>query len=245
MRTSFAIGAVAQARRVSHRPGVDQLPPDIEWRVTAGLAPYAEAVAEMEARAADVAEGRARELIWLLEHPAVYTGGTSAVDAELLDPRFPVVRTGRGGRYTYHGPGQRIGYLVLDLAKRGRDVRRFVHALEQWVIAALARAGVAAFTVPGRVGIWTLDGGREAKIGAIGVRVRRWVSYHGVAVNVAPDLGHFGGIVPCGIAGHGVTSLADLGVAAGMGDLDAALRDTFGEVLAAEVGAGARTRTGS
>jgi lipoyl(octanoyl) transferase len=213
MRTSFAIGAVAQAGRVSHRPGVDQLPPDIEWRVTAGLAPYAEAVAEMEARGADVAEGRARELIWLLEHPAVYTGGTSAVDAELLDPRFPVVRTGRGGRYTYHGPGQRIGYLVLDLAKRGRDVRRFVHALEQWVIAALARAGVAAFTVPGRVGIWTLDGGREAKIGAIGVRVRRWVTLHGFAVNLSPDLSHFGGIVPCGIGDAGVTSFERLGIA--------------------------------
>lgn len=173
---------------------------------------YDEAVAEMEARAAAVAAGQARELVWLLEHQPVYTGGTSASERDLLEPRFPVVRAGRGGKYTYHGPGQRIGYLILDLTKRGRDVRCFVHALEEWVIAALSRAGVEAFAVPGRVGIWTLDAGREAKIGAIGVRVRRWVTLHGFSVNLSPDLSHFGGIVPCGISDSGVTSLEKLGV---------------------------------
>lgn len=193
--------------------GVANIPPDIEWRVTPGLTPYENAVAEMEARAAAVADGTTRELVWLLEHPPVYTGGTSAVEAELLDPRFPVVRTGRGGRYTYHGPGQRIGYLVLDLNRRGRDIRRFVGALEGWVVAALARSGVEAFTVPGRVGIWTQDAGHEAKIGAIGVRVRRWVTLHGFSVNLSPDLSHFGGIVPCGIGDAGVTSLQRLGIA--------------------------------
>lgn len=212
-----------QARRLDHRRGcgaarerahggpVTSIPPEIEWRVSPGLTAYEEAVAEMETRAAAVAEGRARELVWLLEHPPVYTGGTSAAESDLVDPRFPVVRTGRGGRYTYHGPGQRVGYLVLDLSKRGRDIRCFVHALENWVIAALARSGVEAFAVPGRVGIWTLDGGREAKIGAIGVRVRRWVTLHGFSVNLSPDLSHFGGIVPCGISDSGVTSLARLG----------------------------------
>ncbi|WP_375429324.1 lipoyl(octanoyl) transferase LipB [uncultured Sphingomonas sp.] len=207
------------------------IPPDIEWRVTPGLTAYADAVAEMEARAAAVANGEARELVWLLEHPPVYTGGTSAVDADLIDPRFPVVRTGRGGRYTYHGPGQRIGYLVLDLGGRGRDVRRFVHALETWVIAALARAGVAAFTVPGRIGIWTLDEGREAKVGAIGVRVRRWVTLHGFSVNLSPDLSHFGGIVPCGIGDAGVTSLERLGNPCGRNAFDLDLALTFSAFL--------------
>ena len=187
-------------------------PSKIEWRVSPGLTPYEAAVAEMEARAAAVAAGEAQELVWLLEHPPIYTGGTSADIRELLDPRFPVVRTGRGGRYTYHGPGQRIGYLVLDLSRRGRDVRCFVHAVEGWIIAALARAGVEAFATPGRVGIWTAAGGRAAKIGAIGVRVRRWVTLHGFSVNLSPDLSHFGGIVPCGIADSGVTSLSELGV---------------------------------
>ncbi len=203
------------------------VPPEIEWRVTPGLTPYEDAVVEMEARAAAIGAGAARELVWLLEHPSVYTGGTSAVDAELIDPRFPVVRTGRGGRYTYHGPGQRIGYLLLDLNRRGRDVRRFVGALEGWVIAALARSGVEAFTVPGRVGIWTLDGGREAKIGAIGVRVRRWVTLHGFSVNLSPDLSHFGGIVPCGIGDAGVTSLRKLGIARAPETFDMDLALTF------------------
>lgn len=199
---------------------------DIEWRAATAIVPYADTLAEMERRAADVACGAARELIWLLEHPPVYTAGTSADPAELLDARFPVVAAGRGGRYTYHGPGQRIGYLVLDLNQRGRDVRHFVHTLEGWVIDALAVLGVAAFRAPGRVGIWTMAGDREAKIGAIGVRVRRWVTMHGFSVNVAPDLSHFGGIVPCGLADYSVTSLSALGVAADIAALDKALAAT-------------------
>lgn len=202
------------------------------WCVSPGLTGYADALATMAARVEAVAAGEASELVWLLEHPPIYTAGTSAVAAELLDPRFPVVATGRGGRHTYHGPGQRVGYLVLDLGRRGRDVRAFVHALEQWVIAALARLGVVAFAVDGRVGIWTRDGsGREAKVGAIGVRVKRWVTMHGFAVNVAPDLTHFAGIVPCGLAEHPVTSLAALGVAADMAMLDAALHATLPDFL--------------
>ena len=208
---------------------------DIEWRVTPGLTPYAAALAEMEARAAAVAAGEARELVWLLEHPPVYTAGTSADPAELIDPRFPVVAAGRGGRYTYHGPGQRIGYLVLDLGKRGRDVRCFVHGVEGWVIAALARLGIAAFRAPGRIGIWTHDRqGREAKIGAIGVRVRRWVTMHGFSVNLSPDLAHFGGIVPCGIADYPVTSAAAIDAPHDFETFDAAFaltRDAFFESL--------------
>jgi lipoyl(octanoyl) transferase len=189
-----------------------------EWQVSAGLTPYTDALAAMEARASAIAAGDARELVWLLEHPPVYTAGTSADPAELVDPRFPVVAAGRGGRYTYHGPGQRVCYLMLDLNARGRDVRCYVHALEGWAIAALAQLGVAAFRAAGRVGIWTLDGGREAKIGAIGVRVRRWVTLHGMAINVDPDLSHFGGIVPCGLPDFPVTSLAALGVTEAGGD---------------------------
>ncbi|MGU3391825.1 lipoyl(octanoyl) transferase LipB [Sphingomonas sp. M1A8_2b] len=196
---------------------------DIEWRTSAGLTPYADALAEMEARAAAVGAGEARELLWMLEHPPVYTAGTSAEAGDLIDARFPVIATGRGGKYTYHGPGQRIGYVVLDLTKRGRDVRRYVHALESWVIAALRELGVEAFAVDGRVGIWTLDRGSEAKIGAIGVRVKRWVTLHGFSVNVAPDLAHFGGIVPCGLSEYGVTSLQSLGISADLATFDAAL----------------------
>ena len=197
---------------------------DIEWRVTPGLTDYAAALAEMTARADAVMRGEARELIWLLQHPPVYTAGTSADPAELLDPRFPVVVAGRGGRYTYHGPGQRIGYLVLDLNRRGRDVRCFVHAVEGWVIDALAIVGVAAWRAEGRIGIWTRDAaGREAKIGAIGVRVRRWVTLHGFSVNVAPNLAHFGGIVPCGLPDHPVTSLAALSHETSLETFDRAL----------------------
>lgn len=205
---------------------------DIEWRIEPGLTPYANALETMEARAAAVSAGDARELVWLLEHPPVYTGGTSADPTELLDPRFPVVQTGRGGRYTYHGPGQRIGYLVLDLNRRGRDVRHFVHALEGWVIAALAGIGIDAFRAPGRIGIWTLaptpgGGVVEAKIGAIGVRVRRWVTLHGFSVNLAPDLSHFGGIVPCGLADYPVTSAEALGKATDLATFDDALAFAF------------------
>lgn len=203
-------------------------PSGIEWRVEPDRIDYGEALAAMEARAAAVTRGEAKELVWLLEHPPVYTAGTSATDtAELLDPRFPVHRTGRGGRYTYHGPGQRIGYLVLDLRDRRRDVRNYVHAVEGWVIAALGECGIEAFRAPGRIGIWTLDRGQEAKIGAIGVRIRQWVTLHGFAVNLDPDLTHFGGIVPCGIADFPVTSAAALGRPVTAERFDSALVATF------------------
>jgi lipoyl(octanoyl) transferase len=202
-----------------------------EWQVATAAVGYPEALAAMETRAAAIRNGSARELIWLLEHPPLYTAGTSADPTELLDPRFPVFAAGRGGRYTYHGPGQRIAYVQLDLASRGRDVRSYVHALEGWVIAALGEVGVTARRAEGRIGIWCDDrDGREAKIGAIGVRVRRWVTLHGLSINVHPDLSHFTGIVPCGIAEFPVTSLAALGIDATMADIDAALcahRDAF------------------
>ncbi len=208
-----------------------------EWRVIGGLSPYAETLAAMEAHAAAIAEGRAPEAVWLLEHPPLYTAGTSARPADLTDPgRFPVFAAGRGGQYTYHGPGQRVVYIMLDLNRRGRDVRRFVCALEDWVIAALAEFNVRGERRAGRVGVWVArpdkpplpDGTpREDKIAAIGVKLRRWVSFHGLAVNVEPDLSHYAGIVPCGITGHGVTSLVDLGLPVTMADLDAALMRTF------------------
>lgn len=196
-----------------------------EWRHERAPVPYRAALAQQEERNAAIAAGGAPELIWLLEHPPVYTAGTSAPAGELLDARFEVVETGRGGRYTYHGPGQRVGYVLLDLSKRGRDVRRFVHALESWVIATLGDFGIEAWAVPERIGIWTRDrDGSEAKIGAIGVRVRKWVTMHGFAVNLDPDLSHFSGIVPCGIAEYGVTSLARLGLAVAPEEWDGALR---------------------
>lgn len=205
---------------------------EIEWRVSNGLVPYPEALAEMEARAAAVRSGSASELVWLLEHPPLFTAGTSADSAELFNPmEFPVFHAGRGGRYTYHGPGQRVGYLVLDLEKRGKDIRCFVHALEGWMIAALGELGVEARREPGRIGIWTGSGAAEAKIGAIGVRVRRWVTMHGFSINVAPDLAHFGGIVPCGIAEYGVTSLERLGLDPSMNLLDQALKENFPKFL--------------
>ena len=196
-----------------------------EWRVESGLADYAETLAAMEQRAADIRAGEAGELIWLVEHPPVYTAGTSADAAELLAPaRFPVFSTGRGGRYTYHGPGQRVGYLMLDLEQRGRDLRGFICSVERLLIAALADFGVSARAIPGRVGVWTDTPAGEAKIGAIGVRVRRWVSFHGFSLNVVPDLEHFSGIVPCGLAEYPVTSLSALGIEASMADVDAALQ---------------------
>jgi lipoyl(octanoyl) transferase len=205
----------------------DGLSEGVEWRVEAAPVAYPQALAAMEARAAAVAAGEARELVWLLEHPPLYTAGTSADPAELIDPRFPVFPAGRGGRYTYHGPGQRVGYLVLDLNTRGRDVRCFVHSVESWVIETLGDLGVEAFRAPGRVGIWTSHHSTEAKVGAIGVRVRRWVTLHGFSVNLAPDLAHFGGIVPCGIADYGVTSVAALGGNASIQAFDAALATRF------------------
>ena len=201
-----------------------QTPPHIEIRQAQNLVPYREALGEMTARNAAVAAGTAGELVWLLEHPPVYTAGTSAAASELLDARFDVVEAGRGGRYTYHGPGQRVGYLVLDLSRRARDVRGFVHAVEGWVIDTLGDFGVEAWRAEGRVGIWTKGAdGAEAKIGAIGIRIRRWVTMHGFSVNLAPDLAHFGGIVPCGIGDYGVTSLAALGISVAPEEWDRAL----------------------
>jgi lipoyl(octanoyl) transferase len=205
---------------------------EIEWRVSEGLVPYRDALAEMEARVAAVRADDAAELIWLLEHPPLFTAGTSADPAELFNPMgFPVFEAGRGGRYTYHGPGQRVGYLVVDLERRGKDIRNFVHSLEGWMIAALADLGVEARREPGRIGIWTGEGSGEAKIGAIGVRVRRWVTMHGFSLNVAPDLSHFGGIIPCGIAEYGVTSLGALGLPARMNHVDFALKRNFPSFL--------------
>ncbi len=210
----------------------------VKWRVSDDPVPYPDAVAFMERRVADIHAGQAPETVWLLEHPPLYTAGTSADPAELIDPRgLPVYRTGRGGRYTYHGPGQRIAYVMLDLARRSGDIRAFVDALEAWVIASLARFNVRGERRAGRVGIWvdlgTYGGrpGEEAKIAAIGVRVRRWVTFHGIAINVDPDLSRFAGIVPCGITDRGVTSLVDLGITASITDMDAALIGTFVDVF--------------
>ena len=204
----------------------------IEWRITDGLVPYEEALAFMNDRAALIREGKARECIWLLQHPALFTAGTSADPAELFNPMgFPVHEAGRGGRYTYHGPGQRVGYVMLDLEKRGKDIRRFVHQLEEWMIGALADLGVSAHRAPGRIGIWVGEGAAEQKIGALGVRVKRWVTLHGFALNVAPDLSHFGGIVPCGISEFGVTSLDQLGKQSALASVDAALKRSFHRFL--------------
>ncbi len=208
-------------------------PPWSNGGVADGLVPYDAAVAAMEARGAAIRNRSAPELVWLVEHPPLYTAGTSAQPADLIDPSaFPVFKTGRGGQYTYHGPGQRVAYVLLDLDRRGHDVRGHVRRLEEWMILTLARFGIAGERRDGRVGIWAATGTGEAKIAAIGVRIRRWVTYHGVALNIAPDLSHYAGIVPCGISGHGVTSLAALGVVATMADVDAALRDTFDDVFA-------------
>ena len=200
----------------------------VEWRVSPGLVPYEEALSFMEDRAVAIRAGTARECVWLLQHPPLYTAGTSADPAELSNPRgFPVHQAGRGGRYTYHGPGQRVGYVMLDLEKRGRDVRCLVHSLEGWIIAALADLGIVARREPGRIGIWVGQGADEAKIAALGIRIKRWVTLHGFSINVAPDLSHFGGIVPCGISEFGVTSLKQKGKEIGMARVDAALKRQF------------------
>lgn len=209
-------------------------PSEIELRRETSPVPYRAALDEMTARNAAIAAEEAGELVWLLEHPPVYTAGTSAAAGELLDPRFEVVEAGRGGRYTYHGPGQRVGYVLLDLRRRARDVRGFVHALEGWVITTLADFGIEAFRREGRIGIWTFEkDGSEAKIGAIGVRIRRWVTMHGFSVNLDPDLSHFTGIVPCGIEEYGVTSLARLGVKVDQEGWDRALLGHAGAFFAA------------
>jgi lipoyl(octanoyl) transferase len=210
----------------------------VEWLISDTPVAYADAISFMESRVEDIHAGRAPEIVWLLEHPPLYTAGTSAEDAELLDPdRFPIYRTGRGGRYTYHGPGQRVAYVMMDLKGRGNDVRGFVHDLEDWVIRALAQFNIIGETFDDRVGIWVRRGApnnpatREDKIAAIGVRVRHWITYHGIAVNLEPDLEHFSGIVPCGITDHGVTSLWDLGLTTSMPELDSALMAAFEDVF--------------
>lgn len=208
----------------------DSLP---EWKLETEPVPYPEALAAMEERVEAIQAGAQPELIWLLEHPPLYTAGTSADPAELFNPQgFPVYQAGRGGRYTYHGPGQRVGYVLLDLNRRGRDVRHFVHSLEGWLIDALARLGVEARRAPGRIGIWVDRNGTEAKVGAIGVRVRRWITMHGFSINVSPELSHYSGIVPCGIAEFPVTSLTEMGVSNGQERLDRALLEGFDHFLA-------------
>jgi lipoyl(octanoyl) transferase len=206
----------------------------IDWKIESGLTGYEEAVAEMEDRVASIRIGAASERVWLVEHPPLYTAGTSAAADDLIDGRFPVFQSGRGGRYTYHGPGQRVAYVMLDLGKRRPDVRRYVEDLEEWLIRTLSLFGLRGERRQGRVGIWVCHGdGSEDKIAAIGVRLRHWISFHGVSLNVDPELSHFGGIVPCGIrdARYGVTSLAALGIPASMSAVDAALRLAFEEVF--------------
>ena len=210
----------------------------VEWAVSSGQVPYPDAVALMEARAEAIADGRAGELVWLLEHPPLYTAGVTAKAQDLLEPdRLPVFRSGRGGQFTYHGPGQRVAYVMLDLNARGLEVRRFVGALEAWVIGALAVFNVRGEVRPGRVGVWVEHGNprREDKIAAVGVKLRRWVSFHGISLNVEPELEHFAGIVPCGISAHGVTSLVDLGLPVTMDEADSALRSSFEAVFGAVV----------
>ncbi|TKT80033.1 lipoyl(octanoyl) transferase LipB [Aquamicrobium sp. LC103] len=224
---------------VSFLPTLGDSP--VEWRIEPGLLDYEAAVAAMENRAAAIRDDTAPELVWLVEHPPLYTGGTSATAADLIDAeRFPVYQTGRGGEYTYHGPGQRVAYVMLDLKRRREDVRAFVAALEEWIIRSLARFNVRGERREDRVGVWVARPDRpplpdgspaEDKIAAIGIRLRKWVSFHGIAVNVEPDLGHYGGIVPCGISGHGVTSLVDLGLPVTMADYDVALKTAFEEVF--------------
>jgi len=205
----------------------------IEWKIGKGFVDYNEALNFMEERVAKINEGQANELVWFVEHPPLYTSGTSSKESDLLTPkRFPVYYAGRGGQYTYHGPGQRVVYVMLDLNKRSRDVRKYVADLERWIIESLAEFNVIGETREGRVGVWVeRDGGREDKIAAIGVRVRKWVTFHGICINVEPDLSHYSGIVPCGISEHGVTSLVDLGLPVNMNDLDVTLKKTWDKIF--------------
>jgi lipoyl(octanoyl) transferase len=214
----------------------------VEWVICDGLVPYPEAVAEMEAHVAAMAAGEAAERVWMLEHPPLYTAGTSALAQDLLEPgRFPVFKTGRGGQYTYHGPGQRVAYVMLDLNRRGPDLRHYVSLLEDWIIATLARFGVNGERRKDRIGVWVTRPEKaplgnfpaEDKIAAIGVRVRRWITFHGISLNVDPDLSHYAGIVPCGQRGYGVTSLADLGIPVSMAEVDVALRAEFERLFGA------------
>ncbi len=207
----------------------------IEWCVSDDYVSYPEAINFMEQRVADIRNGKASEMVWLLEHPPLYTAGTSATPDEILDPeRFPIYQSGRGGKHTYHGPGQRVAYVMLDLKKHGQDIRAFVHNLEEWIIQTLAQFNLKGERRDSRIGIWINRGGREDKIGAIGVRVRRWVSFHGISLNVEPDLSHFEGIIPCGITEHGVTSLWDMGLTPTMAEVDVLLQEAFEEVFRRE-----------
>ena len=220
-------------RRDDIRPALSA-PVTVAWEIAEGLVPYDEAVARMNSETAAIAKGEAPERVWLLEHPPLYTAGTSANDSDLVKPdRFPVFKTGRGGQYTYHGPGQRVVYVMLDLKRRGGDVRAFVAGLEQWIIDTLDQFNVKGERREDRVGVWVRRGSREDKIAAIGIRVRHWVTFHGISINVDPDLSHFDGIVPCGIREHGVTSLVDLGLPVTMEDLDLALHQSFHRIFGA------------
>jgi lipoyl(octanoyl) transferase len=217
--------------RLAIQPKLQNAAP-VRWEISPGPVPYEAAVARMEREVEAIAKGSAAELVWLLEHPALYTAGTSAKDSDLiLPPLFPVHHTGRGGQYTYHGPGQRVAYVMLDLKKRGQDVRAFVAGREEWLSSALGFFNVKGERRADRVGVWVRHQNREDKIAAIGIRVRRWVSYHGISLNVDPDLSHFGGIIPCGVREHGVTSLVDLGLPATMADADVALKNSFQEIF--------------
>jgi len=227
MEALTATGEACQIRSKLHRPDARK----VQWRIFEAPLAYPEALALMEARAAAIAAGQAPEAVWLLEHPPLYTAGTSARPEDLLDARFPVFSAGRGGQYTYHGPGQRVAYVLLDLTRRGRDIRCLVQGLEQWVIDTLAAHNIAGERREGRVGVWVprpdKGPGREDKIAAIGVRVRKWVTFHGISLNIAPDLAHYAGIVPCGIADQGVTSFEDLGIVISMEEVDSVLRACF------------------
>ncbi|MEE8438026.1 MAG: lipoyl(octanoyl) transferase LipB [Micropepsaceae bacterium] len=212
-----------------HPISAEQAP--VEWRQSQGYVPYLEAVSVMEARVEGISNHTCAEQVWLLEHPPIYTAGTSAKDTDIVRADFPVFKSGRGGQATYHGPGQRVAYVMLDLQARGADVRGFVCDLEEWLIRTLKKFGVNGERRDGRVGIWINNEDREEKIAAIGVRLRRWVTFHGVSLNVDPDLSHYSGIVPCGIKEHGVTSLSALGISAKMPEVDSALRDSFEEIF--------------
>jgi lipoyl(octanoyl) transferase len=225
------MGNLAESPSRGHLPAMERIE-TVEWRISDGLIPYEEALGFMERRAAAIRSGEESECLWLLEHPPVFTAGTSADPAELINPLgFPVFEAGRGGRYTYHGPGQRVGYVMLDLEKRGRDLRRLVHCLEGWIIDSLGQLDVGARREAGRIGIWVGEGREEAKIAALGIRVKRWVTLHGFSINVDPDLSHFSGIVPCGIKDYGVTSLSKLGKENAMSRVDAALKRMFPRFL--------------
>lgn len=232
MRAFRAACKLAECSNAGHHGGMDAV--EVEWRVSDELVPYEKALAFMQDRAATIRSGEAAECVWLLEHPPLFTAGTSADAAELINPLdLPVFEAGRGGRYTYHGPGQRVVYLMLDLDKRGRDVRQLVASLEDWIIATFADLGVSAHRAPGRIGIWVGQGADEAKIAALGIRVKRWVTLHGISINVDPDLSHFEGIVPCGISEFGVTSLTKIGKKIALPRVDEVLKRGFPNFLRA------------